>query len=202
MKNLPKFFHLMFFLFLFFIIFSPTLYGQEKAEMKAKIDIQNFFIPSGYMGDGEYGTKYIKFEGSCEMNPHSAPMCVKIKYTFGPQRWAGIYWQNKPDNWGDKKGNNYSKKNISKISFWAKGETGDEVVEFKSGGISNSSKKYKDSYEETTGRLTLTKEWQKYEIDLEGVDLSSVIGAFCWVASKDFSNQPSVVFYIDDIYFE
>ena len=154
------------------------------------------------MGDGEYGTKYITFEGSCDINPHSAPTCIKIKYTFGPQRWAGIYWQNKPDNWGDKQGNNYSKKGFSKVTFWAKGETGKEVVEFKSGGISNSSKKYKDSYEETTGRLTLTKEWQQYEIDLEASDLSSVIGGFCWVASKDFNNQPSIVFYIDDMNFE
>lgn len=202
MTNLTKFFHVLFVSILVFIVFSSTLYGQEKAEKKPKIDIQNSFIASGYMGDGEYGTKYIKFEGSCEINPHSAPTSIKIKYTFGPQRWAGIYWQNKPDNWGDKPGNNYSKNGFSKVTFWAIGETGKEVLEFKSGGISNSSKKYQDSYEETTGRLTLTKEWQKYEIDLEAADLSSVMGGFCWVASKDFNSQPSIVFYIDDIYFE
>ena len=202
MKNLPKLFHIFFVSILVFNIFSTTLHGQEKAEKKPKIDIHNFFIPSGYMGDGEYGTKYIKFEGTYEVSPHSAPTSIKIKYTFGPQSWAGIYWQNKPDNWGDKPGNNYSKIRFSKVTFWAKGETGKEVLEFKSGGISNSGKKYQDSYEETTGRLTLTKEWQQYYINLKAADLSSVIGGFCWVASKDFSSQPSIVFYIDDIYIE
>jgi hypothetical protein len=202
MNILHRLFHVSFVLILVFIIFSTTLYGQEKPENKPKIDIQNTFIPSGYMGDGEYGTKYIKFEGSYEVSPHSAPKSIKIKYTFGPQSWAGIYWQNKPDNWGDKPGNNYSNKGFSKVTFWAKGETGKEVLEFKSGGISNSSKKYHDSYEETTGRLTLTKEWQQYFINLKAADLSSVIGGFCWVASKDFNSQSSIVFYIDDIYFE
>jgi len=43
---------------------------------------------------------------------------------------------------------------------------------------------------------------KKYEIDLEGSDLSSVIGGFCWVASKDFNSHPTIVFYFDDIYFE
>lgn len=178
-----------------------TLYSQEKTK-KPKLDIQNRFIASGYMGDGEYGEKYIKFDGAFETKPHSSPNCIKITYTFGPNKWAGIYWQNKPDNWGDRPGNNYSKKGFTKVTFWAKGETGKKVVEFKSGDIYNAKKKYHDSYGESTGRLTLTNEWTKYEIDLEGADLSSVIGGFCWVASKDYNSQKSITFYIDDIYFE
>lgn len=186
----------------FITIFANNAITQEESKEKPKLDIQNIFTASGWMGDGEYGRKYIDFDGACETIPYSEPTCIRIKYTFGPKRWAGIYWQNKPDNWGDKPGNNYSKKGFTKVTFWAKGETGKEVVEFKTGGISDSKKKYHDSFEETIGRITLSKEWKQYIVDLESADLSSVIGGFCWVASSDYNNQKTIVFYIDDIYFE
>lgn len=165
-------------------------------------EISSHFIASGWMGDGEYGTKNIDFNEAYVREPHSVPTCIRVKYTFGQQRWAGVYWQNKPDNWGDEPGYNFSKKGFTKITFWAKGEIGKEVLEFRSGGIHNNNKNFSDSYNVTTGRIHLTSEWKKYEIDLRRVDLTSVIGGFCWVASSDYNNQDSIIFYIDDIYFE
>ncbi len=185
-----------------FILFVNNAFTQERSEEKPKLDIQNMFIASGWMGDGEYGRKYIEFDGAFETSPKSQPTCIKIQYTFGPRKWAGIYWQNKPDNWGAKQGNNYSKKGFSKVTFWAKGETGKEVVEFKAGGIRDSKLTYHDSFEETVGRVTLSKEWKQYSIDLESADLSSVIGGFCWVTSSDYNKQKTIVFYIDEIYYE
>jgi len=166
------------------------------------IDIENMFVPSGWMGDGEYGQKYLTFSGEDRSNPHSSPVSTKVIYRFGPKRWAGIYWQNKANNWGDKKGTDYSKKGITHLSFWARGETGNEMVEFKSGDINDPNKKFHDSFSETTGRILLTKEWKEYKIDLTGADLSSVIGGFCWVASADFNSGTSATFYIDDIAFK
>ena len=160
------------------------------------------FVPSGWMGDGEYGRKYVSLAGADRSNPHSPPTSVKVDYRFGPKRWAGIYWQNKPDNWGDKPGNDYSQKGITQVAFWARGENGDEMIEFKSGDISDSSKPYRDSYGVTTGRIHLSKNWKEYRIDLAGSDLSSVIGGFCWVASADYNSGAGVTFYIDDIAFK
>ena len=124
------------------------------------------------MGDGEKGTTYIQFFDGWKQGVHSAPVCVKVTYSPGPTGWAGIYWQNKPDNWGDKPGKNLKKYGYTKITFWAKGEKGGEIVEFKAGGIDASGKKFKDSLEVSTGRINLEKEWQQYTIDLEGEDLS------------------------------
>ena len=183
-------------------ISSISVFSQERSEEKAKLDIENVFTASGWMGDGEYGRKYIEFNGAYETDPHSGPTCIRIQYTFGPYRWAGIYWQNKPDNWGNKQGNNYSKKGFKKLIFWARGETGKEIVEFKAGGISNAQKPYKDSFKETSGRTKLSKDWKQYTIDLKHANLSSVIGGFCWVASNDYNNKRSITFYIDDIYLE
>jgi hypothetical protein len=169
---------------------------------RTRIDIQTLFPASGWMGDGEYGRKYIDFSGANTENPHSPPTSIKITYTFGPTRWGGIYWQNEPDNWGDKPGINYANKGFSKITFWARGETGTEVVEFKAGGIDNPTKKYRDSFRVTIGRVTLSKEWRQYQIDLANADLSNVIGGFGWVASADYNPAKKVTFFLDDILLE
>ena len=183
-----------------FLHMNNLSYSQD--QKTNQIDIQNLFTPSGWMGDGEYGQKYTNFLGSEKSTFHSPPSSIKITYTFGPTRWGGIYWQNKPDNWGDKPGNNYSSKGFSKITFWARGEKGDEVVEFKAGGIDNPIKKYRDSFEETIGRKQLSKEWKLYQIDLSKADLSSVIGGFCWVASAEYNSRETITFYLDDIFLE
>lgn len=166
------------------------------------IDVQTLYTPSGWMGDGEYGRKYISFSGADQSGPHSPPSSIKITHTFGPKNFGGIYWQNEPDNWGDRPGANYAGKGYSKLSFWSRGQTGNEVVEFKSGGISAPGKKYRDSFSVTLGRVNLTREWKQYQIDLSRADLSSVIGAFCWVASPDYNSGSSISFFLDDIFIE
>jgi hypothetical protein len=166
------------------------------------VDIQNLFTPSGWMGDGEYGRKYIDFSGADRTNPHSPPDSIRIVYTFGPKKWGGIYWQNLPDNWGGKAGFDYSSKGFSKVTFWARGALGGEIVEFKVGGIDDPSKKYRDSLVATTGRVTLAKEWKQYTVDLSKADFSSVIGGFCWVASADYNVGNKITFYLDDMIME
>lgn len=176
------------------------VYGQQT--QRERVDLEKLFTPSGWMGDGEYGRKYIEFFGAHRMKPHSAPTSIKITYSFGPTRWGGIYWQNEPDNWGDRPGANYSGKGFTKITFWARGETGNEIVEFKAGGIDNRVKRYRDSFAATIGRVTLTREWRLYQIDVSKADLSSVMGGFCWVASSDYNSTKSITFYLDDIFLE
>lgn len=167
-----------------------------------RVSVESFFTPSGWMGDGEYGTKYVQFAGADRTMPHSPPSDAKVTYVFGPNRWAGIYWQNIPDNWGDKPGADLSGKGLSRVSFWARGETGTEVVEFKVGGIDNRTKKYRDSLVVTSGRQLLTRDWKQYTIDLRKSNLTSVIGVFGWVASQDFNPGERMTFYLDDVYVE
>ena len=166
-----------------------------------KLDVAKFYTASGWMGDGEKGTKFVQFNEACKERPQSKPTCTKITYALGPKGWAGIYWLNKPDNWGDKPGDDLSKEGYSRITFWARGEKGGEVVEFKAGGISDDKKQHKDSFEVSTGKVPLEKDWKRYEIKLDGKNLSSVIGVFCWVASGA-SNPEGLTFYLDDIQYE
>ena len=112
--------------------------------------------------------------------------------------WAGIYWQQPANNWGEKKGG-YNLTGASKLTFWARGANGGEkIAEFKVGGITG---EFPDSDSASIGPIELNKEWQKYTIDLKDRDMSHIIGGFCWAASKD-DNPNGFVMYLDDIIYE
>jgi hypothetical protein len=175
---------------------------QSPKTAQPSFDIGAKFTASGWMGGGKEGKqemKHIQLVEGWDKNPHSPPKCVKVVYKPGENGWAGVYWQNKPDNWGKKPGENFETTGYQKLTFWARGETGTEVVEFKSGGIAG--EKFQDSFEVSTGKITLGTEWQQYTIDLTDQKLSSVIGGFVWVATKS-ANPEGLTFYLDDIFFE
>jgi hypothetical protein len=158
---------------------------------------KNHFSPSGWMGD--YSD--LRIMSSCKDKPHSGTSCFKITYSAKMAQnagWTGIYWQHPMSNWGDKKGG-FNLTGAKKLAFWARGEKGGETItEFKMGGITG---EFGDSDMAMMGPVTLTNEWQQYSIDLEGKDLSYVIGGFCFSASKD-DNPEGFIVYLDDIAYE
>jgi hypothetical protein len=183
----------------FCVVFTSTSsFSQQKS---ASVDIGAMFEASGWMGDGQYREQYVRYTAADRSSPHSRPASIKVTYTFGPMHWAGMYWQNRPDNWGDFPGADYSRSGFSKITFWARGETGNEVVRFKAGGIPDPKikKPYKDSFEVSIGATPLTREWRQYTIDLSQVDLKSVIGGFAWVANDKDNSGGSITFYLEEI---
>ena len=157
----------------------------------------NHYIPSGWMGD--YGD--IKFNDKHMVNPHSGSTCVQIVYTNKANqgaRWSGINRHNPPNNWGTRPGG-YDLTGAKKLTFWARGEKGGErIEEFKIGGITG---EYADSDVAGIGPVVLTTEWQQFTIDLEGKDLSSISGGFCWATNLDV-NPDGATFYLDDIRYE
>ena len=169
--------------------------------IKAPFDVAAYFYPSGWMGDRENIYLNTDFRGKPRLIilDDNSSTCIKIIYSPGSRGWAGIFWQCPDSNWGEHPGKKIT--GATKITFWATGEKGSEVVEFKAGGIRDSKKPYHDSFEISLGRVTLTNEWRKYEITLAGQDLSSVIGAFAWVATGS-ANPGGVIFYLDDIRYE
>ena len=157
----------------------------------------NHYIPSGWMGD--YGD--LKINDRYSKNPHSGSTCIKIVYsdkaTQGA-RWAGIYWQNPANNWGVRPGG-YDLTGARRLTFWARGEKGNErIEEFKLGGITG---EFGDSDTASIGPVVLTQDWQQYTISLEGKDLSSISGGFCWASNLDV-NPEGATFYLDDIRYE
>ncbi len=157
----------------------------------------NHFDPSGWMGDySDIGLSEESFT-----SPHSGSTCIKVTYKAKKAQgvgWAGVYWQNPSNNWGTKSGG-YDLTGAKKVTFWARGEKGGErVEEFKIGGITG---EYGDSDVVGIGPVSLTTEWRQFVIDLDGKDLSSISGGFCWVINAD-TNPQGAVFYLDDIKYE
>lgn len=157
----------------------------------------NHFYPTGWMGDY---TDMEMDEGWTE-NPHSGSTCIRVVYRAESKQkyWAGVYWQNPANNWGMSDGG-FNLSGASKLTFWARGENGGERVQFKMGGIAGY---YPDSTVATLGVVTLTDNWEKYEIDLRGKDLSYISGGFCFVVKAEAEYNPEgCTFYLDDIAYE
>jgi len=156
----------------------------------------NHYAPSGWMGDfGDVNLNDQYMEGS-----YSGTTCVRIDYSAEMTQgagWAGIYWQNPPNNWGERKGG-FDLTGYNKLTFWARGEKGGEAIEkFKIGGIKGT---YPDSLDVQMGPVVLTGEWKKYTINLVGQDLSYVSGGFCWVTASRL-NPNGATFYLDEVRF-
>jgi hypothetical protein len=152
------------------------------------------FAASGYMGDIA-DLKLSGFYKDCHQEGYP---CLKVMYQAeGPYGWAGLAWQNPANNWGQFDGG-YDLTNAKKLSFWARGDKGGEVVEFKFGGTAVS---YPDSETVTTGPITLTDEWTEFIVDVSSADLHYISSGFGLVVKQD-ENPGGCIFYLDEVKFD
>jgi hypothetical protein len=162
--------------------------------------LDNHFIPSGWMP--ATAAKDVQLSTSWKNLPFSGNTCIRVAYQNNSgTRWAGVYWQQPANNWGTVPEAGYDLQGAQKLTFWARGDQGGEVIyEFKMGGLSSG--QHPDSDSASIGPIELSKEWEKYEIDLRGRDLSYVIGGFAWATNIDVNDPDGIVFYIDEIKYE
>lgn len=150
---------------------------------------ENHGYPTGWMGD----INGLQLDTGCMDTYYSGTSCIKVTWlTPIDELWVGVMWQEPENNWGENPGRGYDLTGATELSFWAKKESEEALVNFLVGGIKGS---YPDSIQPQieTGMIQLTDDWQYYTINLENRDLTNVIGLFGWV-----TNTPSV-FYIDEI---
>lgn len=159
--------------------------------------LDNHFIPSGWMP--ATAAQDLKLDTNWKDNPHSGDSCIRVEYRNNSgTRWAGMAWQEPANNWGTIPNAGYNLQGARKLTFWARGDQGGEVIfEFKMGGMVSG--RYPDSDSASIGPIELTDQWKKYEIDLRGRDLSYVIGGFVWSTNIDVNDPNGVVFYLDEI---
>jgi hypothetical protein len=150
------------------------------------------FVPTGWMGN----IKAIKLDEKCAVQPHSGKTCIRIDYTATAE-WGGVVWQSPPNDWGDKPGG-WNLTGAKRLTFWARGERGGEVVSFQL-GLLGADKKFHDSASGSLPNVKLTNEWKQYEISLAGKDLSRIKTGFAWTVA---GQSAPVTFYLDDIRYE
>lgn len=150
------------------------------------------YVPSGYMGNAGA----IKMDEKSTASPHAGKTCLKVDYTAS-DNWGGVVWQSPLNDWGDKPGG-WNLTGAKKLTFWAKGDKGGEVVTFLFGLIAID-KAYHDSATGKLDKVALTKDWKQYTIDLAGKDLSQIKTGFAWTLAS--TGRP-ITFYLDDVKFE
>lgn len=154
-------------------------------------DAEPTWIASGWMGN----VGAIRATPDHAENPRSGTRSLRFDY-LAKDGFGAIAWQYPANDWGDEPGS-INVTGATRLSFYARGQEGGERVEFKF-GILDRSKRYPDS---ASGGIavTLTREWKRYEIDVSGLDLSSIKTGFVW--SVPGQGRP-VTFFLDDIQFE
>jgi hypothetical protein len=151
------------------------------------------FTPSGWMGN----TQGIKFDPNYQTNPHSGSRCARCEFN-STSGWGGVVWQSPANDWGNLPGG-HNLTGASRLTFFARGEDGGEVVSFKM-GILGKDKPHHDSAHAELPDVHLSTDWQQYSISFTaGTDLSQIKTGFCWVAKA--ACKP-VIFYVDDICYE
>ncbi|MGM0568340.1 MAG: OmpA family protein [Elusimicrobiota bacterium] len=176
-----------------YLIPSPASAAEEIYVYSSTSPKKNRFVPSGYMGDASD----IHMSEAIMDTPSGSGRCLQVTYIpRGEEKWAGIYWQNPADNWGDEDGG-YDLSGAEKLSFWLKQDEGMRRLSgVKVGGLIG---EYSDTAAYTTKPIETGREWKKYEIDLEDLDLSYIAGGFALILnSEDFSHRGGE-FYIDEI---
>jgi uncharacterized repeat protein (TIGR02543 family) len=160
-----------------------------------------------------------KPNGSWIENPHSGATCLRFSFTpSNSLDYGGYYMMNGilpngktiPElNWGDVPNAGLNIVGATRLTFFARGQTGGEKIEFLFGGVGRNpdtgepSNPYPDSAKKKAIKVTLSSQWQQYSIDLTGLDTSYVLGGFAWVANApDNSNPLGTVFFVDDINIE
>jgi hypothetical protein len=147
---------------------------------------------------------HIDFDQGYALDPRSGTSAIRISYDGNS--WAGIYWLEPEDNWGDSLGG-YDLLGADRLTFWARSDTPNARIKFLIGGIGYPngtlcwipSEPYPDSVcPKIEQRETLSAAWSQHTIDLHQYprNLRGVVGGFGWVVENP------TTFYLDDIVYE
>jgi hypothetical protein len=169
----------------------------------------NHFVLPAKMG------VYAEIDPGCFENPHNGATCIENKFNGTGTSWGGWYLMNgvlegeetqPKQNWGEYPDAGFNLTGATELTFWAKGKEGGERVEFFAFGVGRKpdtgapDATYPDSSpKKSLGYKTLGKEWQQYIIELDGADMSYVLGGFGWVTNARKNDNRPITFYLDDI---
>ncbi len=170
--------------------------GEPRPRMPVSVYEERFehmpWAPSGVMGN----TRSLSVDGESTESVFEGAHAIRLHYT-GRRGWAGVAWQDPPNNWGDMDGG-FDMTGASALEFWVRGEFGGEKASF-GVGLLDKKTDYPDSVIVKTPMIELGSEWKKFRIDFqEGDDLSSVKVPF--VVTLEGRRKP-VTIYLDSIRF-
>ena len=186
---------------------QPPLHADTPAAgaTQMPLSVKDVFKHRERGGDAIGGSSYFRMDEEFVDAENHCDFCIAVEYTPGPSGRAAVaLWNSEPLDLGG----------ADKLVFSARGEKGGEqLVTFAAGsdvagrlaeeGASSTSVESSalGGVEFSASKaLTLTSQWQRYEIDLKSADLSKVTHAFAFEILKGNEAEKQVA-YIDSIYF-
>ncbi|MDD5065796.1 MAG: hypothetical protein PHF84_01990 [bacterium] len=154
----------------------------------------NLGILSGWMGD----LRNLKIDKFCTKNPNSGKSSMRVSYqviTKTENKAVGVYMQQSPISDLVTLKGGYDMTRATSISFYARGENGNEVIEFK---MVKAREQNLLSSSKASRKITLSKEWRKYELDLRNLEYKDISGGLGFVIHTE-DNREGAIFYLDDI---
>jgi hypothetical protein len=155
--------------------------------------VDSFWVPSGFMGDGETPGAIAVTEDACTGSRGGEGQGTCRQFTWRPGRvgWAGVFWQYPEANWGTLPGLAIPE-GATEVTLWAWGATGGEEVKFLA-GIGGAAA---DGFAAESTVFTLTTTPTQYRVALPTATLpNELVGAFGWVSG----DTGGASFFVDDI---
>jgi hypothetical protein len=169
---------------------SLGLIGKSQAASH-NLEVQYMFKNRQLDGDARLNQGFFHIDDSVVDTEHSCEFCTYITYTPGPAGFGGVtYADIVPHDLSGSK----------KMTLMVMGIKGGEQISFDVAGKQTLGNN-KVQFAAKTSAVTLSKSWKKIEIDLTGVDLSSITHPLKIDMVKP-SQKGSVSFYIKHILFD
>jgi hypothetical protein len=169
--------------------------GEVRPRMPVTVYEDSFeampWAPSGWFG----GIEALSLDGVYPENPHQGTSSIRLRYE-GKSGWAGVAWQNPPNNWGDLDGG-FDLTGAKELELWARGEYGGEKISI-GVGLLGSDSNYPDSDKTKVEKIVLDREWQRYSIPLKKLNLTSIKTGFVVTVT---GRATPVTIYLDSIRF-
>ena len=151
-------------------------------------DSMNNFTQKSMMW-GKYRDRVKSPDENCKTKPHSGTSCIKFTHVTNATDWGGWEFYN-----GGGKGIDLT--GATELRFWARGNSGGEVVDFfVAGGSGDKTRAL------SKNRVKLTKKWKQYTISLKGANLGDVHRGFGYAIDYAENRRSKTIFYLDDIRF-
>lgn len=149
---------------------------------------------SGYMSSSG-GRDSLTVDPFSERDPQNGDICAEISYDSSEEDWAGLFIQDTGD-WKRGPGVGLDLTGAKTLSFWARGDRGGEIVQFGYGYDADRSGEADSDCEIQSKTLSIN--WNQFELNLEGKDISHINGLFFFrLYSKN--NLDGATIYLDNI---
>ena len=172
--------------------FGDHLIVHEGDASLGPVEIDSLYSFDERAGDAQLPFGYLKVYDGFIDTERNCEFCIRAEYVPGPQGVAGMSFKND---------RGFDLSTVKKVTFYAMGQEGGEVIKFKAAGKTVDKKEISDTeifknvkFDKTTKEVTLTKDWKKMEIDLSKSDLKGITHPFGFEISKDKNNAGSVIY--------